>query len=90
MPEFFAASAIGMLLLGSVMMIAGFKPKIGALMLLIFLVPTTALYHFDFSDSNQLGSLLSHLCMVGALLMVISFGGGNIGVDGLMNKKITD
>ena len=78
-PQVLAVGAIVFLLLGSISLILGYKTKIGALLLILFLVPTSLLFHPPVSD---LTGFLKNLSLVGGLMMVIAYGPGLISVDG--------
>ena len=78
-PQVLAVGAIVFLLLGSISLILGYKAKIGALLLILFLVPTTLLFHPPASD---LTGFLKNLSLVGGLMMVMAYGPGLISVDG--------
>ena len=68
--------------LGGVSILLGYKARIGAWLLVIFLVPTTFMIHrfWDMKDGHIV--MLQHLCflknfsMIGAVLMVAYFGSG--------------
>jgi len=58
---------------GGLLLLLGWKPRLGALMLLVFLIPTTLLFHpFWFevgSDFNAtLGIFIKNVSLIGALL----------------------
>ncbi|MGB3768065.1 MAG: DoxX family protein [Phormidesmis sp.] len=78
-PALLAVGAIAALLLGSLSVILGYKTQIGAILLIIFLVPTTLLFHPLPSD---LSGFLKNLGLIGGLLILISSGPGLISVDG--------
>ena len=79
-PGLLAVGAIVALLLGSISLILGYKTKIGAVLLIIFLIPTTLIYHPPVGE--ELNSFLKNLALIGGLLIVISSGPGLISVDG--------
>jgi putative oxidoreductase len=78
-PSVLAVGAIACLLLGSLSLLLGFKTQIGALLLVLFLIPTTLLFH---PFTTDLGNFLKNLALIGGLLMVVSYGPGLISVDG--------
>ncbi|MGB3295949.1 MAG: DoxX family protein [Phormidesmis sp.] len=78
-PQVLAVGAIAFLLLGSISLILGYKARIGALLIILFLIPTTLLFHPIPSD---LSSFLKNLALIGGLMMVIAYGPGLISVDG--------
>jgi hypothetical protein len=51
--------------------ISGRKARLGAILLLLFLVPTTLLFHGDVSDAQERIQLLKNLSIMGGLLLVI-------------------
>lgn len=79
LPSVLAVGAIAFLLLGSLSLILGYQSKIGALLLILFLIPTTLFFHPIASD---LTGFLKNLALIGGLLMVMAFGSGLISVDG--------
>jgi putative oxidoreductase len=76
--DLFLAGAIFLLLVGSLLLITGYKSKVGAFMIVLFLVPTTIVFHWDFADPKQVGQLLKNAGLLGGLLMVLSYGTGDI------------
>lgn len=77
-PAVVGIGAIVALLAGALSLILGYKTQIGAILLIIFLIPTTLLFHPPFSDLN---GFLKNLALIGGLLIVMSSGPGLISVD---------
>lgn len=75
--------SIGLLFigLGSLLVILGWKARLGAFLLLLFLVPTTILFHTDFAEAGQTTQLLKNLGIMGGLLSIIANGAGKISID---------
>lgn len=65
------ASAIALMAAGSALVISGWRARLGAVLLLVFLVPTTLLFHGDVADGAERIQLLKNLAIVGGLLLVI-------------------
>ena len=59
-------SAIIFLIFGSVLFITGFKQRLGASLLLIFIVPTTFIFHFS---PLQINALLLNTGLTGGLIL---------------------
>ncbi|PZO43984.1 MAG: DoxX family protein [Phormidesmis priestleyi] len=78
LPELLAVGAIAFLLLGSLSLLLGFKTQVGAILLILFLIPTTLAFHPLPSD---LGGFLKNLALIGGLLMTIANGPGLISLD---------
>ena len=63
---FLLISAIACLILGSILFISGFKQRLGASLLLIFIVPTTFIFHFF---PFQVKAVLINAGLVGGLIL---------------------
>lgn len=77
----FLVGAIVLEILGSVSVLLGFKARWGAIALIIFLVPTTLIFHTKFSEPLQMVMFLKNLTTLGGLLMVAHFGPGPLSLD---------
>ena len=64
-------AAIALMAAGSALVISGWRPRLGAVLLLLFLVPTSLLFHGDLADGAERIQLLKNLAIVGGLLLVI-------------------
>ena len=71
MAPFLLLSAILCLILGSILFISGFKQRLGAYLLLIFLIPTTFIFHFF---PFQFKAILVNIGLVGGLILGIDKG----------------
>jgi len=60
---------------GSALVISGWKSRLGAVLLLLFLVPTTVLFHGDVADAGERIQLLKNLAIVGGLLLLLDQDG---------------
>ena len=87
------AGAIAFLIVGSLSVIVGFKARIGAALLLIFLVLATYYFHdfWNFEDAQeaqqQTIQFMKNLALMGALLLVIAHGGGPMSFDQRLASK---
>ena len=86
-PKVMLAGAIVFLLAGSVSLILGFKARIGATLLLIFLVLATYYFH-DFwtvedamQKQNEMIQFMKNMALAGAMLIVAANGAGPGSVD---------
>lgn len=73
-------------LLGSLSLILGYKVNIGATLLIIFLIPTTLIFHNFIADPSQLTAFLKNLGLIGGLLLVIYSGAGAVSIDGSKSR----
>ncbi len=62
--------ALALMAVGSALVITGWKARLGAVLLLVFLVPTTVLFHGDLADKVERIQLFKNLAIMGGLLLV--------------------
>jgi putative oxidoreductase len=85
-PQLLLAPAILFLIAGSVSVILGYKTRLGALLLFLFLVPTTYYFHNFWALSGdaaqaQTIQFMKNLSMAGAMLFLVANGGGAWSLD---------
>ena len=67
--QFLLISAILCLIIGSILFISGFKQRLGASLLLLFIIPTTFIFHiFPF----QIRAVLMNAGLIGGLMLGIN------------------
>jgi putative oxidoreductase len=64
------AAAMALMAVGSVLVIAGVRQRLGAVLLLVFLIPTTLIFHTDVADAGERIALFKNLAIMGGLLLV--------------------
>lgn len=74
----FLVAAIALEILGGLSVLLGIKTRWGAAMLILFLIPATLIFHTDFSTEIEQAMFLKNLAMLGGLLMLIQYGGGDL------------
>ena len=84
--ELFMYGSIAFLLIGSLLLLLGYKTRVGAFMLLLFIVPTTLLFHWDFEDITQTIALYKNAAIASALLLLMAHGPGGVSLDAKLNK----
>ncbi|MGL6132592.1 MAG: DoxX family protein [Prochlorococcaceae cyanobacterium] len=62
--------AMALMAVGSALVISGWRARLGAVLLLLFLVPTSFIFHGDVGDPAERIQLLKNLAIVGGLLLV--------------------
>ena len=94
MAKFMLVGAIVFELAGTLSVVLGYKPRIGATLLLIFLVLATYYFH-DFWDKTdpkeveqQMTHFLKNLGLMGAMLLIIANGTGPMSLDERFAKKV--
>jgi len=80
MTALFLVIAILFELGGGLSVLLGFFPRLGALALVLFLIPTTIVFHRDFSAAGQAVQFAKNLAIMGGLLAIVAAGGGAFSV----------
>lgn len=84
----------GLLLVGAILVevagglsiILGYGARIGAAVLILFLIPATLIFHTDFSQQTQVVMFLKNLSIMGGLLLVLAHGPGQYSLSPGMNR----
>jgi len=86
LPSFSLVLTIAMLLVGSALVIVGFKARLGALLLFVFLLAATFYFH-DFWNMDQEDArvqqimFMKNLSMLGAMAFIMGVGAGPWSID---------
>lgn len=94
-PRLMLVGAIVFLLAGSLSLIAGFKARAGAVLLLIFTISGTYFFHhfWTYTDPAQmqehLKSFMKNLSIVGGLLLIAANGPGAFSFDSKRSEEKT-
>jgi putative oxidoreductase len=89
--------AAGLLLLaGGLSIVLGYKARIGAWMLVAFLIPVTFYMHdfWNISDTmmrmTQMSMFMKNISLLGASFLITYFGAGPLSMDAARNKPKTE
>ena len=91
--ELLLPAAIAVEILGGLSLLLGFQTRLGALLLFLFLIPTTLIYHnfWAVPDPGQYHMQLIHfmknLAIMGGLLEFCAAGAGAISIDALLERR---
>jgi putative oxidoreductase len=85
--NFFLVGAIFFELVGSITVILGYFARFGAFLLIIFLIPTTLIFHTNFADPMQKIHFMKNVSMFGGCLILFCVGAGRLSVDYLLRGK---
>ncbi len=85
--SFFLFGAIVFELVGSISVILGYFTRFGALLILIFLIPTTLIFHTNFSDRIQMIMFMKNVSMIGGCLLLFASWPGRLSLDYFIRKK---
>ncbi len=90
--EFWVVAAIILVLAGVILLISGFRTRIGAVCLLVFLIPVVIIFHHFWTYNGadrmtQMGYFFSDTGLIGGLLMILASGAGRYSIDFLLIRK---
>lgn len=85
-PGLFLAVAVIIELVGGLMLLVGYRTRLASIMLILFMIPATLIFHVAAIDGTQQGYMeiittLKNLAIIGALLHVTANGAGAYSVD---------
>jgi len=72
---------------GGLAIFFGFKTKWAALIVALYLIPATLIFHGHISDQTQLLQFLKNLTTIGGLLMLTAFDGGKFSLTASQKKS---
>jgi putative oxidoreductase len=81
LPVVALAASVAVEVGGSLLLIAGYRTRVVALVLALFSVVTAFAFHTAFTDQNQMIHFLKNLAMAGGMLQVVAFGAGSLSLD---------
>lgn len=84
---FFLLGAIFLEWVGSITIILGYFTRFGTLLLIIFLVPTTLIFHTDFTNQMQMIQFMKNMSMFGGCFILLASGAGRLSLDYLLRGK---
>lgn len=82
----FLAGAIAFEIIGGLCVLIGYRAQTGALLLIFFLIPATAIFHnfwmFDGPEQmNQMNHLTKNVAILGGLAVLAAHGAGRFSLD---------
>jgi putative oxidoreductase len=95
LPSLMLVGAIAFLLLGSLSIVLGYHARIGATLLLVFLVLATYFFHNFWAyegqeQQQQMIHFMKNLSMMGTMIFIIAVGAGPLSIDARSLKKTSD
>jgi putative oxidoreductase len=84
---FFLPATILLEILGGLSIFLGFMTTIGAIVLFVFMIPSTLIFHRNFSDQNQFNHFTKNLAIMGGLLLLAAYGPGPFSLDQILSLQ---
>ena len=69
------------------LLIVGYKTRLAALVLALFTLTVTIIFHTDFDDGMQLISFLKNLAITGGFMFVIAYGSNKFSLDHFLKSN---
>ena len=69
------------------LLIVGYKTRLAALVLALFTLTVTIIFHTDFDDGMQLISFLKNLAITGGFMIVIAYGSNKFSLDHFLKSN---
>lgn len=76
----FLVAAIAIELGGGLSLLLGYRSRLGAVLLWLFLIPATLIFHTNFADRMQQIMFMKNLAILGGLLTIYQFGSGRLAI----------
>lgn len=74
-------------LIGSVLLIVGFRVRTVAVGMAVYTLLTAVFFHRNLADQNQMIHFFKNIAIMGGLLQVAAFGAGRYALDHLSGRK---
>ena len=69
-------------LVGGITLLLGYRTRLVASVLFVFVLATAVFFHRNFADVNQFIHFFKNVAIAGGLLQIVAFGGGRLSLDG--------
>ncbi len=83
LPTLAFAVAVAVELGGGLLLVAGLRTRLVAVVLALFTLAAAVSFHANFADQNQMFHFLKNVMIVGGLLQIAAFGAGALSLDAL-------
>ncbi len=80
-PALLLAGNVIFQIVGAISLLLGFKVQWGAIILIVFLIPTTLVFHPFWTDGSEVIPFLKNLGLIGGLLLLTQTGAGAVSID---------
>ena len=86
-PSILFIPAVVVEILFPLLLIIGYKTRLAALVMTLFTLTVTIIFHTDFSDGMQLIFFLKDLAIAGGFMIIIAHGSNKFSLDHLLKSK---
>ena len=86
-PSILFIPAVVVEILFPLLLIIGYKTRLAALVMILFTLTVTIIFHTDFDDGMQLISFLKNLAITGGFMIVIAYGSNKFSLDHFLKSN---
>ena len=86
-PSILLIATIIFQLLGGLSLLLGYQVRLGSILLILFLIPASLVFHNPLIDPSEINGFLKNIGLIGGLLMVIAAGAGALSLDATIKQK---
>jgi putative oxidoreductase len=85
-PGMLLPAVIGLEIIGSIMLVVGWKIRYAAFALAGFTILSALMFHLNFADQIQSIMFMKNLAIAGGLLLLVNHGAGELSLDSKMSS----
>jgi putative oxidoreductase len=86
LPGMLLPAVIGLEIIGSIMLVVGWKIRYAAFALAGFTILSALMFHLNFADQIQSIMFMKNLAIAGGLLLLVNHGAGELSLDSKMSS----
>jgi putative oxidoreductase len=86
-PGMLLPAVIGLEIIGSIMLVVGWKIRYAAFALAGFTILSALMFHLNFADQIQSIMFMKNLAIAGGLLLLVNHGAGELSLDSKMSSQ---
>jgi putative oxidoreductase len=87
LPGMLLPAVIGLEIIGSIMLVVGWKIRYAAFALAGFTILSALMFHLNFADQIQSIMFMKNLAIAGGLLLLVNHGAGELSLDRNMSSQ---
>jgi putative oxidoreductase len=86
LPGMLLPAVIGLEIIGSIMLVVGWKIRYAAFALAGFTILSALMFHLNFADQIESIMFMKNLAIAGGLLLLVNHGAGELSLDSKMSS----
>ena len=86
LPGMLLPAVIGLEIIGSILLVVGWKIRYAAFALAGFTILSALMFHLNFADQIQSIMFMKNLAIAGGLLLLVNHGAGELSLDSKMSS----